>query len=40
MVLYYKGVLYEKADKKRMKQESYLKSNKEVEKTKDINIPI
>ena len=32
MVLYYKGVLYEKADKKNEAQESYLKAIEEVEK--------
>ena len=38
MVLYYKGVLYEKADKKNEAQESYLKAIEEVEKTKDYQL--
>lgn len=35
MTLYYKGVLYGKADKTQEAQESYLKAIEEVEKTKD-----
>ncbi|EEZ20621.1 LOW QUALITY PROTEIN: tetratricopeptide repeat protein, partial [Bacteroides sp. 3_1_33FAA] len=38
MVLYYKGVLYEKADKKNEAQESYLKAIEEAEKTKDYQL--
>ena len=38
MVLYYKGVLYGKADKTQEAQESYLKAIEEVEKTKDYQL--
>lgn len=38
MVLYYKGVLYGKADKMNEEQESYLKAIEEVKKTKDYQL--
>lgn len=38
MTLYYKGVLYGKADKTQEAQESYLKAIEEVEKTKDYQL--
>ena len=38
MVLYYKGVLYGKADKMNKEQESYLKAIEEVKKTKDYQL--
>ena len=38
MVLYYKGVLYGKADKMNEAQDSYLKAVEEVEKTKDYQL--